>query len=183
MDNVTENLTSRKTKKYINSAFIDAQNLYLGLKVEGWLVDHKRFCIFLKENYDCNEIYYFIGNIREEHSKMYLELQRAGYILVFREHASSSVSGKKGNIDTDLMFELMRQYAEEETERRFIIVSGDGDYFKAVRHLIDKKRFIKVLFPNKKFSSSLYKKLGSEYYDYLNNIRSYIEYVKIEKGS
>ena len=114
---------------------------------------------------------------------MYVELQRAGYILIFREHANSSVSEKKGKVDTDLIFELMRQYAEEDLNKRFLIVSGDGYYFKAVRHLIDKQRFVKILLPNRKFSSSLYKKLGSEYYDFLFNIRSYIEYHKKEKGS
>jgi len=166
-----------------NSAFVDSQNLYLGTKADGWLVDHKRFCIFLRENYNCDEIYLFIGNIRDEHSKMYIELQRAGYILVFREHANSAVSEKKGNIDTDLVFELMRQYAEEKIAKKFLIVSGDGDYFKTVRHLVHKGRFVKILLPNRKFASSLYKKLGSEYYDFMSNIRSYVEYQAKEKGS
>jgi uncharacterized LabA/DUF88 family protein len=148
-----------------------------------WLVSHKKFCVFLNENYNCDEIYYFIGNIRDEHAKMYIELQKVGYILVFREHANSLVSEKKGNIDTDLIFELMRQYAEEDPLRKFLIVSGDGDYFKVVRHLVEKSRFLKILLPNKKFASSLYKKLGSEYYDFLSNIRSYVEYHKNEKGS
>ena len=166
-----------------NSAFIDAQNVYLGTKEEGWLISHKKLCVFLKENYQCDEVYYFIGNLRDEHSKMYVELQKAGYILVFREHASSLVSEKKGNVDTDLIFELMKQYAEESESRNFLIISGDGDYFKVVRYLIEKHRFLKILLPNKKYSSSLYKKLGSEYYDFLSNIKTYIEYHKKEKGS
>ncbi len=166
-----------------NSAFIDAQNLYLGTKGEGWLVSHKKLRIFLKENYNCDEIYYFIGNLRDEHAKMYIELQKAGYILVFREHASSLVSEKKGNVDTDLIFELMKQYAEESRARNFLIISGDGDYFKVVKYLVEKQRFLKILLPNKKFASSLYKKLGSEYYDFLSNVKTYIEYDKKEKGS
>lgn len=166
-----------------NSAFIDAQNLYLGTKYDGWLVDHQRFTIYLRDKYKCDEIYMFIGNIRDEHSRMYTELQKVGYILVFREHANSSVSEKKGNIDTDLIFELMRQYAETPPERKFVLVSGDGDYYKAVRHLVEKKRLIKILLPNKKFASALYKKLGSEYFDYLDNIGGVVEYHTKEKGS
>lgn len=166
-----------------NSAFVDSQNLYLGTKADGWLVDHKRFCVYLREKYNCDEIYLFIGNLRDEHALMYTELQKAGYILIFREHANSSVSLKKGNVDTDLMFELIRQYAEENPSRNFVLVSGDGDYFKAVRHLVGKGRFIKTLLPNKKFASSLYKRLGSEYFDYIYNIKSYIEYHKKERGS
>ncbi len=38
-----------------------------------------------------------------------------------------------------------------------------------VDFLIEEKRFGKVLFPNRQFTSSLYKKLGSEYFDYLES--------------
>jgi len=51
-----------------------------------------------------------------------------------------------------------------------------------VDYLIKKNKFKKILFPNKKFASSLYKKLGSEYFDYLENIKVHIGYKK-EKGS
>ena len=167
-----------------NSAFIDAQNLYLGAKADGWIVNHKKFCVYLKEKYKCDEIYYFVGNLRDEHSQMYMELQKAGYILMFREHASSSVSEKKGNVDTDVVFEMMRQYAEEDATRKFVLISGDGDYFKTIQHLKERDRLKKVLLPNRQFASSLYKKLGSEYYDFMQNLQSHLEYKKTkEKGS
>lgn len=50
-----------------------------------------------------------------------------------------------------------------------VLISGDGDYKMLVDFLIEENKFKKILFPNKKFASSLYKKLGSEYFDYLNN--------------
>ena len=50
-----------------------------------------------------------------------------------------------------------------------LLVSGDGDYKKLVDFLVEIKRFKKILFPNHKFASSLYKRLGSEFYDYLDN--------------
>ena len=65
---------------------------------------------------------------------------------------------------------------------KVFLVSGDGDYKKLVDFLIKKEKFGKLLFPNKKFASSLYKRLGSEYFDYLENIRNHIAYKK-EKGS
>jgi len=51
-----------------------------------------------------------------------------------------------------------------------------------VRYLIDKERFGKMLFPNKRFRSSLYKRLGNEYIMYLYTIKNRIEYLKKEKG-
>lgn len=66
---------------------------------------------------------------------------------------------------------------------RFVLVSGDGDYKMLVDFLIEEGRMKKILFPNKKFASSLYKELGSELFDYLENpsIRRKIE--AKEKGS
>lgn len=42
------------------------------------------------------------------------------------------------------------------------IVSGDWDYIKPVKFLIEKNKFKRILFPNKRFSS-LYKQLKWEY--------------------
>ncbi len=50
-----------------------------------------------------------------------------------------------------------------------------------VDYLLQKERFKKILFPSKKFSSSLYKKLGSEYFDYLEDLKTYV--AKNKKGS
>ncbi len=63
----------------------------------------------------------------------------------------------------------MKKLVEGELLGKVIIVSGDGDYIKLVDYLIKKEKIKKMLFPNKKFASSLYKKYGSEYYDYLED--------------
>lgn len=39
-----------------------------------------------------------------------------------------------------------------------------GDYKKLVDFLIKKKKFGKMLFPNEDYASSLYKKLGGEFF-------------------
>lgn len=50
------------TKKY---CFIDNQNLYLGIKGQGWDLDYKRFYIYLKEKYCVEKSILYIGYIRE----------------------------------------------------------------------------------------------------------------------
>ncbi len=62
----------------------------------------------------------------------------------------------------------MKKIYQNEEFDRVVLVSGDGDYKRMVDFLIEEKKFRKVLFPNKKFASSLYKKLGSEFFDYLD---------------
>ena len=86
-------------------------------------------------------------------------------------------TSKKGNVDSDLMFYAMRSLIDEaEDFERIVLVSGDGDFKVLVDYLVKKDRFLKLLFPNKKFASSLYKKLGSEYYDYIINAKTSTAY-------
>ncbi|MFA6077268.1 MAG: NYN domain-containing protein [Candidatus Paceibacterota bacterium] len=181
-------------------ALIDAQNLYFGttkcdscakaLGIElkqmqltdctcsdAWEVDLEKFRIYLAENYAVKEAYYVLGYFNEKHDELYKEIQKAGFIILFKEHNSKAKSLKKGNVDTDIVFEVMRSLIENSFDK-VIIVSGDGDYKKLIYYLVGKNKFKKILFPNKKFASSLYKALGSEHYDYLDNIKSYIEKVK-----
>ena len=93
---------------------------------------------------------------------------------MFREHNSAMLGKKKGNVDSDIIFQIMKKIYKKESFDKIVLVSGDGDYKMLVDFLIEEKRFKKILFPNKKFASSLYKKIGSEYHDCL-------EYKEVKK--
>ena len=163
-----------------NIAFVDGQNLHLGTKEDGWSVNHRSFREYLRAKYEVGEAYWFLGHVVEEYQSLYDNLQKAGFIIKFKEHSRVMGSLKKGNVDTDLVFEVMKKLVDEQDFfEKIVLVSGDGDYKKMVDYLIKKERFEKILFPNKR-ASSLYKKLGSEYFDYLanNNVKSIIEYKK-----
>jgi len=167
-----------------NIAFIDGQNLHLGTSENGWKIDFQKLRIYLKENYSVHEAYYFLGYISEKEQDLYSNLQKAGFLVIFKSHNHELQAKKKGNVDTDIVFDIMRNLIDNSFDK-IILISGDGDYRKIVDYLICKNKFKKILFPNKKFASSLYKDLGSEFFDYLDNVRSYIEYLKKtkEKGS
>lgn len=171
--------TSMDKIKESNIAFIDGQNLHLGTKESGWAVDHSKFRIYLNEKYNVTEAYYYLGYISENEQDLYDNLQKAGFILSFREHTSTLKGSKKGNVDSDIIFGIMKKLVDNELFDKIFIVSGDGDYKKLVDYLVKKEKFGKMLFPNEEFASSLYKTLGSEYYDYLGNddIRAKISYL------
>jgi uncharacterized LabA/DUF88 family protein len=166
-------------QKETNLAFIDGQNLYLGTKQDDWFIDLKKFRIYLKDKYNVSEAYYFLGHLQEENEELYKNIQKSGFIVLFKEHNQYTITKKKGNVDTDIVFEIMKNLIENKDFNKIIIVSGDGDYKKLVEYLISKNKFKKILFPNKKFASSLYKSLGGELYDYLINIKNYIELLDI----
>ena len=154
-----------------NIAYIDGQNLYMATTkaINPWHVDFKRFRIYLRNKYKVDEAYYFIGAYDESNMNLYISLQQAGFILVFRKHGVNLKSAKKGNVDVDLMFFALTDIIERGRDyEQAIIVSGDGDYFRLVEYLISKHRLCKILLPCKKYASSLYKRLGNNYYSYID---------------
>jgi uncharacterized LabA/DUF88 family protein len=168
-----------------NCAFIDGQNLYLGTLDGGWKFDYKKLRTYLAEKYNVIEAHYFLGFVSNQEQDLYVSLQKAGFILDFREHSSALLGKKKGNVDCDIVFAIMKKIIEEEEFDKILIVSGDGDYFKLVDYLIKKGKVEKMLFPNQNFASSLYDKFGSEFYDFLEkpDIRNKISFTRNEKGS
>jgi uncharacterized LabA/DUF88 family protein len=167
-----------ENKKFPNIVFIDGQNLYLGTREKGWSVSHRRLREYLRDKYAIGEAYYFLGFVDEDNQDLYAGLQKSGFILSFREHSAALKGKKKGNVDCDIIFNVMRKLVDNEPFEKVFIISGDGDYKKLVDYLVKKKKFGKMLFPNREFASSLYKKMGGEYYDFLENpaIRSKIEH-------
>jgi len=163
-------------KEENNIAFIDGQNLYLGTtkSERSWIVDLNKFRIYLDKKYKVEKAYYFLGCVNEEFQDLYDEIQEAGFILKFREHNTIMLGKKKGNVDSDIIFNIMKKLYQKEDFDKIILVSGDGDYKMLVDFLIGENKFKKILFPNKKFASSLYKKITRVYYDYLENLKDKI---------
>ena len=155
-----------------NEAFIDGQNLRRGTTQSStpWKVDLIKFYAYLNEKYHIKNAYYFLGYKMPELNKMYKTIESYGYKLVFKESILNSMSEKKGNVDTDIVFETMKKCAEDKNLDKILIVSGDGDYFRTVRYLISKNKFLKILGPDKMFMSALYKKrILPKYYAYLSD--------------
>ncbi|MFH1253492.1 MAG: NYN domain-containing protein [Candidatus Uhrbacteria bacterium] len=171
-----------------NIAFIDGQNLYMGTTENGggsWKVDLARFRIYLQKKYHVNEAYYFLGYVNEKYQDLYIEIQEAGFILIFKQHTAAMQGKKKGNVDTDIVFHVMKKLYKQDLFDKIVIVSGDGDYKILVDFLIEEGKLKKILFPNKRFASSLYKKIGSELFDYLDQdgIKNKIQKEKGSLGS
>jgi uncharacterized LabA/DUF88 family protein len=160
-----------------NLAFIDGQNLYMGTNSESppWEVDLIKLRNYLLRKYSVQKAYYFLGFVDESNQELYDNIQEAGFILKFREHSSVMMSKKKGNVDTDIVFDILKRMYKKELFDKIVLVTGDGDYKMLVDFLIEESKFEKILFPNKKFASSLYKKLTRVYFDYLLNIKHLIE--------
>jgi uncharacterized LabA/DUF88 family protein len=167
-----------------NIAYIDGQNLNLGAKEMGWAIDHSKFRVYLKEKYNVHVAYYCLGFRSGQEERLYKKLTDSGFILNFKMQSEKAIGNKKGNVDSDIVFEIMKTLISGEVHGKFLIVSGDGDYKKLIDFLTGKDLLKKVLFPNQKFASSLYEDLSIDYFDYLDNldVKSKIEYDKTYIG-
>ena len=145
--------------------FIDGQNLYMGTtraKRAPWKVDFAKFRRLLEEEYGVTRARYFMGTFKPEEQKLYDNLRRWGFEVVFRKCPAGALSAKKGNVDTDIVLAMMKESGRDE-EFKAILVSGDGDYAETVDYLMQKGQFLKLLVPSRAAMSSLYKRLPEEY--------------------
>ena len=145
-----------KEKKEQVYAFIDSQNLNLGVRSQGWKLDFGKFRQYLRNKYDVEKAYLFIGHLRGNEA-LYAHLQESGYILIFKPTLERHERGKlivKGNVDAELVLHAMIQYPRF---NKAIIVSGDGDFYCLIEYLEKKERLLKVLAPTKHYSSLLRK--------------------------
>ncbi len=154
-----------------NLAFIDGQNLYMGTRScdPPWEVDLAKFKIYLEQKYNASQVYYFLGYVQDKNEDLYDDIQKSGLILKFREHNSAILGKKKGNVDSDIIFSIMKKMYKKENFKKIILVSGDGDYKTLVDFLVEENKFEKILFPNRKYASSLYKKLGRKRFAHLED--------------
>ena len=158
-------MTNKETH---NQAFVDGQNLYMNTKASNWIVDLKKFRVYLKDQYHIDKAYYFLGAVDDNNQSLYELIQEAGFILIFREHSQAMVGKKKGNVDTDIVFTIMAKIAEKEKFDNIVLVSGDGDYYKMVKFLVEENKLCKILMPVKGRASSLYRQIPAKYRDYLD---------------
>lgn len=153
----------------VNYAFIDSQNLNLGIRDQGWRLDFARFRIFLKDKYKVSRAFLFIGYIKEN-QKLYSFLKKSGYILIFKPVLEEK--GKvKGNVDAELVLHAMIQFPNYD---KAVIVTGDGDFRCLVEYLLEKRKLGGLVIPNKfKYSSLL--RTFRKYIDFLNLRRKFLE--------
>ena len=158
-----------------NFAFIDGQNLYQSIKEQNWILDYRRFRVYLNDKYNISKAFIFIGYLPENQS-LYTELKSCGYILKFKPVLHKDDHIKQGNVDADLVLNIMRYYNEYD---KAVIISSDGDFDTTVSYLKRKSKLEIVLSPNFNKCSALLKIAAQDKIDFINNFKSKVEYKSI----
>jgi len=163
------NQTDKQPRVY---AFIDSQNLNIGVQKSGWKMDWRKFRKFLADDYGVTKAFMFIGYI-PENEDLYEQMHQAGYAVVLKptfdltrpQPEMRGVMGEeqgqkpgeteekkpvKGNIDAELVLWAMKEMSNYE---KAVIVSGDGDFYCLVEYLDQKNRLLNLLAPSQHYSS------------------------------
>lgn len=156
-----------------NYAFIDSQNLNLGIQRLGWKLDFKKFRIYLEEKYSAERAYIFIGYIPENQS-LYSSLQKYGYFLIFKPTTQTDKGKVKGNCDAELVLQAMIDY---KNYKKAVIVTSDGDFHCLVRYLYSNGKLERVLSPYKDYCSVLLRKAAKEKIYFMDNLKNKLVYI------
>lgn len=165
----------KEQKNKVTYAFIDSQNLYIGIKDQGWNMDYKKFYIYLKEKYKVDKAFIYIGYLKEN-KYLYEQLGKAGFEIVFKntKQFGRSRDQIKGNIDVDLTVDAIRK-SSDFTNALFI--SADGDFIALYDYLVEElKKEVTIMIPNmNKYSSFLIK--YRKRLRFMNDLRSKLQKV------
>lgn len=163
-------------KKENNFAFIDSQNLNLSIRNQGWILDYKKFRKYLEDKYNVTKAFLFIGYV-PQNQDLYTSLQESGYIVIFKPTLTLPNGKVKGNVDAELVLHAMVEYQKYD---KALIVTGDGDFYCLVDYLIKQDKLLKLMIPNEKKFSSLYRKV-MPHIVFMNNLKEKLEYRKAPK--
>lgn len=151
-------------------AYIDAANLEKGVARLGWKLDYARFRKWLTDKYQVKVAYLFVGMILEQ-ADTYSELQKVGFVIIFKEAVPLKSGGFKSNCDADLVLQATCD-AFESPGSKAILVSSDGDFACLVKFLKSRGSFKMLISPDQA-CSYLLMKIGISIL-YLNTQKEYL---------
>lgn len=157
-----------------NYAFIDAQNLYLGVNALGWKIDYRKFRVYLKEKYKVEKAYMFMGFL-PNNQDLYNFLQTVGFVLIFKPILEKQNGEIKGNCDAELVLQAMIDY---ESFEKAVIVTGDGDFSCLVKYFKQKNKLKMVLVPSQRTCSVLLRNVAQEKIALVSDLKNKLSYDK-----
>ena len=158
-------------KKQENYAFIDSQNLNLSIRSQGWTLDFGKLRRYLWDKYSVTKAFLFIGYVYENQD-LYTNLQKDGYILIFKPTLRLPDGKVKGNVDAELVLHTMIEYKNYD---KALIVTGDGDFYCLVDYLKKNNKLLKLVIPNRNKFSSLFRKM-MPHIVFMNNLRGRLKH-------
>ena len=152
------------------AVFVDGNNFYHTQKKLGWKVDSERLLEHCKEFGEVVEAIYYTGASNEgDQRKFHDWLAYNGYCVVTKplktifDHATGQTV-QKANLDIEIVLDMLNMIDRYDMA---ILVSGDGDFERAIQHLKSRGKEVKVISTRGNVASELVRATGINYIDLL----------------
>lgn len=154
------------------AVFVDGANYFYMQKKLGWNVDAKKLLEFCAEKYgDVEDAYYYIGTDAppEAQQQAYLNvLANIGYSLITKPiktiyDPENGESKQKANLDVEIVLDMFNTIDNYDIA---ILVSGDGDFERALQMLKARGKKFKVLSTGGMVAKEIRQVCGMHYIDF-----------------
>lgn len=159
------------------AVFVDGGNFYHTQKKLGWDVDSERLIDFCKQFGDVAEAIYYTGSSNDAKQRKYHDfLAYTGYSLVTKPvktiyDQTTGQTTQKANLDIEIVLDMFNMIDRYDMA---ILVSGDGDFERALQQLKSRGKEVKVISTRGCVATELVHATGVNYIDLLA-IREIVE--------
>jgi uncharacterized LabA/DUF88 family protein len=164
------------------SIFVDGANMfYTQKKGLGWFFDPAKLLKVLKGEHELTDAYWFMGvkqppDVRDENFIRFLAY--AGYVVRTKAlktiyDSDSGDSTQKANLDIEIVMDMFNTVQNYD---KAILLSGDGDFERAIELLRSRGKEICVVSTQNWIAAELRMAVGSHFID-LQDLRDQIERV------
>lgn len=148
-----------------NYAFIDNQNINLGVRELGWTLDWRKFRTYLAEEHGVGKAFMFVGFLPAK-QHLYFAMANAGFTMVYRPVLALKFGEPKANVDVDLAVRVM---GELHNFKKAVIATSDGDFYSLVAHLATWDKLEAVISPSSETCSALLKQAAKQRLRFLDH--------------
>lgn len=159
------------------AVFLDGANCFFTQKKMGWQIDAEKLLNYCKEYGEVVEAIYYTGEKDDNKQRGFLnKLAYIGYSLETKPVKTifdyeTGESSQKANLDVEIVLDMFNMVDRYDLA---ILISGDGDFERAVRQLKSKGKEVKVISTRGCVATELVHAMGIHYIDWLS-IRETVE--------
>ena len=150
------------------AVFLDGSNCFYAQRKMGWSIDAEKLLDFCKGFGEVIEATYYTGVAPESNQKKYHDkLAYIGYSLVTKPvktmyDQATGQTTQKANLDTEIVLDMFNMIDRYDMA---ILISGDGDFERAVQQLKSRGKEVKVISSKGLVAAELVYAVGINYID------------------
>lgn len=156
-----------------NIVYIDAQNAHKATEELWWLLDWKKFYMYLQKKFGPVQVKIFFGYMAR-YENLYKKIKDDGYEIVFKQVAEKADGSIKGNVDIDITMHVMEDLLLWRLVGA-VVVTGDADFNSLISRLRDEGKLLRLIVPNNHKTSRYLRYAAGNNFQHFGQFRHIVE--------